>query len=904
MAASPVHSGPATYTGRSRRRRTRWSVRLGDCLAGWIITTGGIGTIVAVLTVVVFLAWVVAPLFVGGRASEPAIAPWRGELPRHWVVADHGLLAWGLFGDGQLRCLRLDGEHAGELLFEQRLCERAELCASALAGNQQELLLAFTDGTLRLARVRFTTRYLAHQEQKRAPPLNPREATVRQQTLLHRTHTGQIRAEGLTIELGPPIARGDAGPLEAVHWVDFLPRTVAPLACTLSQDGRLEVHTLRRLPEGDLHYRAVTQEVGRVPMTPPPSYLLISGVGDDVFVAWEDGRLLRFNRAAEGGPHLAEDVDLVPEPGERLTVLTQLVGKTTLVAGDTLGRVRGWFRVRGGQHEQHASPQQGSVAEAVPASGEGTAVPASGAAQAAGVVAGWGSGDRTSLAAAHNLPGPAEVRAVAASQRSRMLAAGYANGEVRLFYMTTGRMLAHTRAPEARPADWLVLTPQDSALFAGLDGRLCRWTLDIPHPEVSFAGLITPRWYEGYDRPAHVWQSTGGDDFEPKFGFWPLVFGTLKATFYSMLFGAPLALLSAVYTSEFMSQRAKVRVKPVVELMASLPSVVLGFIAALVLAPVVARRLPVIVAWFATLPLCCLLAAYLWQLVPARLRARFQGQRPVLIGLALAAGVALGAILGGWLERLFFAGDIVQWLNGEGAHSLGGWLLLLLPASAAAALFMVVTYLNPRLRGLMSRASQAQAALLELGKFMLAAALTLLAAFAAAWLLERVGLDPRRSFFGTYEQTNSLVVGLMMGFAIVPIIYTLAEDALSAVPAHLRSASLGAGATPWQTAVRIVIPTAASGLFSALMVGLGRAVGETMIVLMAAGGTPVLDINIFNGFRTLSANIAIELPEAVRNSTHYRLLFLTALVLFGMTFVLNTVAELVRQRFRKRAVQL
>ena len=143
-----------------------------------------------------------------------------------------------------------------------------------------------------------------------------------------------------------------------------------------------------------------------------------------------------------------------------------------------------------------------------------------------------------------------------------------------------------------------------------------------------------------------------------------------------------------------------------------------------------------------------------------------------------------------------------------------------------------------------------------------------------------------------------------MGFAIIPIIYTISEDALSAVPEHLRSASLGAGATPWQTAVRIIIPTAMSGLFSATMIGLGRAVGETMIVLMAAGNTPVLQMNIFNGFRTLAANIAVELPEAPVNSSHYRVLFLTALVLFAMTFVINTVAERVRQRFRRRAYEL
>jgi phosphate transport system permease protein len=153
-------------------------------------------------------------------------------------------------------------------------------------------------------------------------------------------------------------------------------------------------------------------------------------------------------------------------------------------------------------------------------------------------------------------------------------------------------------------------------------------------------------------------------------------------------------------------------------------------------------------------------------------------------------------------------------------------------------------------------------------------------------------------------QRNALVVGFVMGFAIIPIVYTIAEDALAAVPDHLRAASLGAGATTWQTTVRVVVPTAMSGLFSAVMIGFGRAVGETMIVLMAAGNTPVMDWNVFNGFRTLSANIAVELPEAVQGSTHYRMLFLAALVLFAITFVLNTLAETVRLRYRKRRVSL
>ncbi len=91
-----------------------------------------------------------------------------------------------------------------------------------------------------------------------------------------------------------------------------------------------------------------------------------------------------------------------------------------------------------------------------------------------------------------------------------------------------------------------------------------------------------------------------------------------------------------------------------------------------------------------------------------------------------------------------------------------------------------------------------------------------------------------------------------------------------------------------------------SGLFSALMIGLGRAVGETMIVLMATGNTPVMDWNLFEGMRTLAANIAVEMPESEVNSSHYRILFLAALVLFLFTFVVNTGAELIRQRLREK----
>jgi phosphate transport system permease protein len=160
------------------------------------------------------------------------------------------------------------------------------------------------------------------------------------------------------------------------------------------------------------------------------------------------------------------------------------------------------------------------------------------------------------------------------------------------------------------------------------------------------------------------------------------------------------------------------------------------------------------------------------------------------------------------------------------------------------------------------------------------------------WLQSALGL--------VYDQRNSLVVGLAMGFAVIPIIFTIAEDSFSSVPQHLTAASLALGASRWQTAIGVVLPTASPGIFSAIMIGFGRAVGETMIVLMATGNTPVLDWSVFNGMRTLSANLAVEIPEAPYGGTLYRTLFLAGLVLFLMTFLVNTVAEIVRQRLRER----
>jgi phosphate transport system permease protein len=241
---------------------------------------------------------------------------------------------------------------------------------------------------------------------------------------------------------------------------------------------------------------------------------------------------------------------------------------------------------------------------------------------------------------------------------------------------------------------------------------------------------------------------------------------------------------------------------------------------------------------------------------------------------------------------------------------LVGWALILLPFGVGITIYLYRRFLYEFYESLLENKSYHQAGVIELVKFFVLTICSVIITFFFAFLITKAGIDLRydlpiiESIMNTYVQRNALIVGFIMGFAVIPIIYTVSEDALNAVPEHLRSASLAAGATQWQTVVNIILLVAMSGIFSAIMIGFGRAIGETMIVLMAAGNTPIIDMNIFSGFRTLSANIAVELPEAVINSTHYRVLYLAALVLFLMTFIINTFAEMIRIKYRKKSSQL
>jgi phosphate transport system permease protein len=474
-----------------------------------------------------------------------------------------------------------------------------------------------------------------------------------------------------------------------------------------------------------------------------------------------------------------QTVALVPE-GERVTAAAMLSGGYSLVVGTDQGRVAQWFQVRDDQnnnrltHIRSFKPMAGRI---------------------------------TTISPEHYRKG---------------FIAGDDQGKVNLYYATSQRLIL-SRATGSEPVRVVGIAPRANAVMVeSAGGSLQAARVKNDYPEVSFHALWQKVWYESYQEPEYNWQSSAAtSDFEPKLSIAPLTFGTLKAAFYAMLVAVPLAVLGAIFAAYFMSPRMRSVVKPSIEIMEALPTVILGFLAGLWLAPWVDNNLPGTLVAIFLLPFSFVITSYLWSLMPHGVRARVGAGWEAALLIPVIVAVIWAAIqIGHPIEAAFFGGNMPHWLTNE------------------------------------------------------------------------LGI--------TYEQRNSLVVGIAMGFAVIPNIFSIAEDAVFSVPKHLTSGSLALGATPWQTLFYVVLLTASPGIFSAVMVGMGRAVGETMIVLMATGNTAVMDLSIFTGFRTLSANIGVEMPEAAVGTTHYRLLFFSALVLFVFTFFVNTIAELVRQRLREK----
>jgi phosphate transport system permease protein len=239
----------------------------------------------------------------------------------------------------------------------------------------------------------------------------------------------------------------------------------------------------------------------------------------------------------------------------------------------------------------------------------------------------------------------------------------------------------------------------------------------------------------------YIWQPTSD---RPKVSLWPIILGTLKATFVGLLFACPVGVAAAVFSSEFAPAKLREVIKPVIELLAGIPSVVMGFFALIVLAT--------------------------------------------------------------WLQDAF----------------------------------------------------------------------------------------------GFTYRLNAINAGLALGFALVPIVYTISEDGLSAVPRSYREAAYALGASRLQTAVSVVLPAAAPAVFASFVLAFGRAIGETMILLMAGGNAALTSFSLLDPLRTLSATIAAEMGEVVVGSAHYSALFFMGTLLFVITFISNTVGTWVISGMQRR----
>ena len=253
--------------------------------------------------------------------------------------------------------------------------------------------------------------------------------------------------------------------------------------------------------------------------------------------------------------------------------------------------------------------------------------------------------------------------------------------------------------------------------------------------------LLRPYQWTGYSRPEYIWQPVSE---VPKYNIVPLIIGSLKVTLVALIFGVPMALGSAVYVSQLARPRVREIAKPVIEMLAGIPSVVLGF-----------------------------------------------------FGLIVMASV-----------------------------------------------------------------------------------------------LQRV--------FGYQSRLNALCAGLALGISVIPVVFSIAEDALSSVPRSYVQAALALGASQWKAAWQVVVPAALPGLFAAIALGFGRAIGETMIVLMASGNASIVSASLLDSTRTVTATIAAELGEVVFGSPHYRILFLIGVLLFAVTFLTNLSADLIMHRLKAK----
>ncbi|GAX59980.1 phosphate ABC transporter permease [Candidatus Scalindua japonica] len=731
--------------------------RLIDRTAHWGITLGGAVVIIVILALFIFIFLEVFPLLKGANVLKENTFSLR-DKPVSVGLDEYQEIAYAIYEDGNIDFISLSD---GKLIKEHSIKGIERSSITAICKDRDRIIIGTADGRVLMVNINFSVSF-ENDERIITPEISDQEVK----------HTDEER--------------------KRIRYITSKSDEKVTVTVFYSKDGKLKLKSTEieeNLFGGEkkneiitditaILEKAIPDDTTGQRKKPQITSLAIDYFLENLYIGTSHGEVIHINMREKENPFLEEKVKVSEES---ITSLGFLLGDVSLVAGDRNGGISTWMRVR-----DEAKPT------------------------------GWAL-KKIHIIEQHQ----SDITSIASSIRNKCFVTASSDGTIHLKHATSEQTLLRLIS-KAKPTAIAYSPKANGILAADAAGNLTHWRISNPHPETTIKTLFGKIWYEGYEEPEYSWQSTGGtDDFEPKLSLVPLIFGTIKGTIYAMIIAIPIGILSALYTSQFLHNSLKKIIKPAIEFMAALPSVILGFLAGLWLAPLMEKIFPAIIVMPLFLLLFITMAFCIWKCIPGYIKGKYSnGAETLFLIPFFIAAISASIYLSGPFESFLFMGDYRQ------------------------------------------------------------------------WILDILGLQ--------YDQRNAVVVGFAMGFAVLPIIFTISEDAMSNVPRNLTSASLALGAVPWQTAVKIVLPIASPAIFSAVMLGFGRAVGETMVVLMATGNTPIMDWNFFNGFRALAANIAVEIPEAPVGGTLYRVLFLAALLLFITTFIVNTIAELIRQKIKKK----
>ena len=605
------------------------------------------------------------PLFRGGEvlSVKQYNAPIDPVDIVNLTLDEHGTLAVAVSRTG-----KVDIWHAGTGTLLKSLYfdfGAKKLTSVGKTIDNNSIAFGFSDGTLRLAEIVFRNDIIPED----TAPQGLRELDDQDKTdgdtIFSKIPGKGLRKVDVELDLKPEIRVSESGfPIVALGYrlVDFGDRPKSYLAVA---DSSGEAHFITTETRSNMLTGVKNTEVNKVALPIPSEkvefkFAVINDMGDEIMLADKQGRVFRYDVRNESEPKLAEVLDLLPSERE-LTVFDTLLGGRSIVVGDSLGGLSIYFLLR----RDDAQSTDGV----------------------------------TMVRAREFAPLNSGVAGFSASQNGKSFATLDSNGSIWLIHGISQKILLKLGGTTIF-ARKIALSPRLESLVAiGSDGQVGFWKLSIPHPEISWRTLFGKVWYEGYPSPSFTWQSTGATDaFEPKLSLVPLIFGTMKATFYSLLFAAPLALLAAIYTSEFVPKNVHGKIKPIMEIMASLPSVVLGFVAALVLAPVVESWIGAVILAFVVLPMSLVASAYIWQLIPVQITLKLEGlPKLMLMGLSVFLGLSAAYFLGPEFEKLFFNGDLKTWLNTNQGSSRPLLFLLTLPVAGAALTYAISRTIGPRL---------------------------------------------------------------------------------------------------------------------------------------------------------------------------------------------------------------